>query len=61
MKDERRTMHAIRFEYAEAIHNPETTPEEVRRLEDRMGELQKQLYESTPRAAYGGSGGHGCW
>jgi hypothetical protein len=59
--DIRRSLHNKKFEYAEAIRNPETTPEDIRNLEEEISGLQKKLYEKAPPAAYGGYGGYGCW
>jgi hypothetical protein len=59
--DIRRNLHNKKFEYAEAIRNPETTPEDMRKLDKEITGLQKKLYENAPPAAYSGYGGHGCW
>jgi len=59
--DLRRELHNKKFEYFETIRNTDTTPEAVGRLERDIDELQKKLYEKTPRTAYGKYGGQGCW
>jgi hypothetical protein len=57
----RRNLHHKKFEYAEAIRNPDTSSEDMKKLEEEIYGLQKKLKEKAPPAAYGSRGGHGCW
>lgn len=63
-RDLRKELHEKRFEYFEALRNPETTPETVTKLEKEITELQQKLHEKAPRTAFrGGFGTTGtpCW
>ncbi len=63
-RDLRKKLHEKRFEYFEALRNPETKPETITKLEKEIFELQQKLYEKAPRTAYrGGFGGYyyNCW
>lgn len=44
-KDLRKELHNMKFEYFEAVRNPDTKPEDVEKLEKDMKELQKKIYE----------------
>jgi len=64
----RKKLHDKRFEYFEALRDPETTPETLTKLEKEIHELQEKIYEKAPRPRYGGYmmgpgfGGHRhCW
>ncbi len=63
----RKELHNKRFEYFEALRNPETTKETITNLEKEIGKLQDKVYEKAPRTGYGKFGrhgrygGHGCW
>ena len=59
--DFRKELHNKKFEYFEAIRNQETTPETIAKLEKDIYKLQNELYEKSPRTAYGRHGGNGCW
>lgn len=57
----RKELNEKRFEYLEAIRNPDTTPETVTKLEKEIHELQDKIYEKAPRRTYGRFGcGYGC-
>lgn len=59
-KDLRKELHEKRFEYMEAVRNPETDEQTVTKLEKEITELQDKLYAQAPRTARGF--GHGpCW
>ena len=47
--DLRKQMHNKKFEYSEAIRNPETKRETVMNLEKEMRDLQWKIYEKSPR------------
>ncbi len=62
-RDLRKELHQKRFEYFEAIRNPETKPETVTKLEKEIFELQQKLHEKAPTTAYRGrfGGYYNCW
>ncbi|RJQ42739.1 MAG: hypothetical protein C4538_13115 [Nitrospiraceae bacterium] len=41
----RRELHNKKFDYYEAMRNPDTKPEDADQLEKEIGELQKKIYE----------------
>ncbi len=47
--DLRKQMHNKKFEYFEAIRNPDTKRETVMNLEKEMRDLQWKIYEKSPR------------
>lgn len=59
--DLRRDINNKRFEYFEAVRNPETTPDTITRLENELRELQEKLYGKSPRRTFGRFGGFGRW
>lgn len=65
-RDLRKQLHEKRFEYFEALRNPETPPETITKLEKEITELQQKIFEKAPRTAlrggYGWFNGPGwCW
>jgi hypothetical protein len=66
-RDLRKQLHEKRFEYFEALRDPNTKPETITELQKEIFELQQKLYEKAPKTAYmGGYGrfgthGWGCW
>ena len=58
-KDIRKELHNKKFEYSEAIRNPETTSETVTKLEQEIQTLQEKLYAKAPRGTYRGF--RHCW
>jgi|Deesub1362B_J571_1020462.scaffolds.fasta_scaffold00139_9 hypothetical protein len=63
----RKQLHDKRFEYFEALRDPNIKPETITKLEKELSELQQKLYEKAPKTAYMGSYGRfgtrgwGCW
>lgn len=55
----RKELHSKRFEYFEAVRNPETKPETITKLEKEIGGLQDKIHEKAPRTA--GRYGYGCY
>jgi hypothetical protein len=53
--DVRKDLHDKRFEYFEAVRNPEADTETIAKLEKEIGELQAKLFENASRTAYGKS------
>lgn len=47
-RDLRREMHMKGFDYMEALRNPKTTPEMIRKLRVDMKGLMLKLYEKSP-------------
>ena len=47
--DLRKQMHNKKFEYSEAIRNPDTKRETVMNLEKEIRDLQWKIYEKSPR------------
>jgi hypothetical protein len=47
--DLRKEFHNKRFEYAEAVRNPDTESSTVKKLEKELYELEDKIYEKTPR------------
>ena len=61
-RDLRKDLQSKRFEYFEAIRNPETTPETIAKLEKEITELQQKIYEKAPKTAFrGGRFGNPGW
>ena len=48
----RKELHAKRFDYREALRNPETKPEVIAELEKEMYDLEQKISDKSPR---------GCW
>ena len=44
-KELRKKMHTLRFDYAEALRNPETNKKDLERLNAEMESILKQIYE----------------
>lgn len=60
--DLRKELHNKKFEYFEALRNPETDTDKITKLEKEIREIQEKLYEKVPRTAYRGGGAYGhCW
>jgi hypothetical protein len=57
--DLRKELHNKKFEYFEAIRNPETDTETVTKLEQEIREIQEKIYEKAPRTAFRGGGAFG--
>ncbi len=53
-KDLRKSLHMKKFEYMEALRNPDTPKETLTKLRQDMKKLKIQLFEKAPI-------GHGCW
>ncbi len=45
----RKELHENQFEYSEAMRNPDTNQETISKVEQKIQELQKKLYEKAPR------------
>ena len=48
-KELRKQFNDKRFEYAEALRNPDTTGEALSKLQKEMADLQAKLYDKAPR------------
>ncbi|UCE79185.1 MAG: hypothetical protein JSV13_00665 [Nitrospiraceae bacterium] len=60
--DLRKELHSKKFEYFEAVRNPETGNSTITKLEKEIREIQEKIYEKSPRTAYRGSGTtEHCW
>ncbi len=59
-KDLRKALNEKRFEYFEALRNPETKPETLEKLQKEVFELQQKLFAKAP-AYRGGFGPGWCW
>jgi len=61
----RKALNDKRFEYFEALRNPETKPDRIAKLEKEITEIQKKLYEKSPKTTYRGGAygraGAPCW
>lgn len=57
--DLRKTLHEKKFEYREAVRNPETTTGELTKIEKEIFNIQAKIREQAPRTAYRGIGP--CW
>ncbi len=55
----RKALHSKKFEYREAVRDPETTNKELTRIEKEIFDIQTNIREIGPRSAYGGYGP--CW
>ena len=44
-RDLRKKMHNLKFEYSEAVRNPDTKQEDIVKLEKEMWELKKKIYD----------------
>jgi hypothetical protein len=60
--DLRKELHSKKFEYFEAVRNPETDSTTITKLEKEIREIQEKIYEKAPRTAYkGGRMAEHCW
>lgn len=57
----RKQLHEKRFEYYEALRNPDTKMETLAKLEKEMAELEDKIYEKTPGRPFHGHGGYGYY
>ncbi|RME68499.1 MAG: hypothetical protein D6778_01800 [Nitrospirae bacterium] len=57
-RDLRKALNEKRFEYFEALRNPDTKPETIEKLAKEIYELKKKIYEKSP---YKGFGPWGCY
>jgi hypothetical protein len=48
-KDLRRKLHNKKFEYFEAVRNPDTKRESITELQQEIWDIQKKIYEKAPR------------
>lgn len=55
----RKALHDKKFEYREAVRNPETTNAELTTIQKEMFDIQTKIQEQAPRTAYSGFGP--CW
>ena len=55
----RKTFHEKKFEYREAVRDPETTNKELTKIEREMFDIKSKIREIAPRSAFGGYGP--CW
>ena len=51
-KDLRKQLNNKRFEYSEALRNPQATAESLAKIQKEMADLQAEIYGKAPR---------GCW
>lgn len=58
--DTRKELHEKKFEYFEALRDPETPARTITKLEKETRELQEKIFSKAPRSAYGRYGGFGC-
>ncbi len=58
--DIRKELHEKKFEYFEALRDPETSAKTITKLEKDLRDLQEKLYAKAPGPAYGRFGGFGC-
>ncbi len=56
----RKELHNKRFDYFEALRDPDTTPETIAGLEKEIRDLRERILEKAPRRGYGMYGGYGC-
>lgn len=56
-RDLRKQLHEKRFEYFEALRNPETSKETIEKIEKEITELQQKIYEKAPKTAFRGGAG----
>ncbi|RMG74064.1 MAG: hypothetical protein D6710_02130 [Nitrospirae bacterium] len=52
-RDLRKQLNEKRFEYFEALRNPDTKPETIEKLQKEIFKLQKKIYEKSPYKGYG--------
>lgn len=45
----RKELHSKRFEYFEALRNPDTKRDTITNLEKEIGEIQKKIYDKAPQ------------
>jgi peptidoglycan hydrolase CwlO-like protein len=48
-KDLRKELHNLKFEYFEAVRNPDSKAEDIDKLEKEMKELQKKIFEKMAK------------
>ena len=58
--DVRKELNNKKFEYFEAVRNPNTKTETVTKLERDIRELEDKIYQKAPRDTYRGFTRH-CW
>jgi Spy/CpxP family protein refolding chaperone len=51
--DLRKELHEKRYEYAEAVRNPDTKRSTIRELEKEIYELEDKIYEKSPQTNRG--------
>ncbi|MBI5739515.1 MAG: hypothetical protein HZA16_02240 [Nitrospirae bacterium] len=56
----RKGLHDKRFEYSEAVRNPETSQEYLTKLEKDMADLREQISVKLPQDARGNCAGCNC-
>jgi Spy/CpxP family protein refolding chaperone len=60
----RKELHQKKFEYMEAVRNPQADEKSLSNLEKEIGELQDKIHDKAPKGMYGrGYGrfsGYGC-
>lgn len=59
--DLRKQLHDKKFEYFEAVRDPQTPSETLSGLEDEITALRGKISEKVPQAATQGCRGCGCW
>ncbi|GAB4548211.1 MAG: hypothetical protein Fur0020_16060 [Thermodesulfovibrionia bacterium] len=60
--DLRRELNAKRFDYLEALRNPNTPPEKIERLEKEIQELEDKIEDKAPPIGSKRFGARGhCW
>jgi len=56
----RKELHDMKFEYHEALRNPETTLETISKLERNMQGLKEKIREKAPKGMGRSFGSQGC-
>jgi hypothetical protein len=59
-RDLRKELNEKNFEYFEALRNPNTKPDTIKKLQNELFELRNKIYEKSPWKGYGWYGGHPC-
>ncbi|MDH4231024.1 MAG: hypothetical protein OEW04_03225 [Nitrospirota bacterium] len=54
----RKELHSKKFDYAEALRNPEADPKAITELEKEIRDLQDEIHEKAPDTAGRGHGGY---
>jgi hypothetical protein len=52
-REKRKEIHLKMFDYMEALRNPDTSYETIRKLQKEMGELSTELLKKAPRRPWG--------